>query len=191
MTKEEAQELRDAIEAIDVEVLRLTVEKDRIRERRLGHLKYVIFGIGLILVLIVATVVIAGDNNQARSNQSSIDVLTRNVTELTRTVGRLTDQLADAQALIASENAEDEARLQCRDAFETKVRGTNLETIAAIGDLVVGLASTPPAPAPERLDAIGVLIDKLNARVADYHTAADLQAKWIADDRPLPCPLPT
>lgn len=91
-------------------------------------------------------------------------------------------------AINANERADDRDVLAC--AFDLAARTTiaRAEYLSSIGDLVVAIATTPPAPADARAAAVAEAVELLDARNVEYRAAARAEAEYNAAGRPSPCP---
>ena len=159
------------------EELSLEVESQTLKAHREMARRDVILGILVIFALammaLLAGYTLITRNHDSKTNGRRIDALTLELTK--------------ARDLLLAEAQDDAEALDCQHKFDTLLRSTGFEPLAAIGDLVVIISTDLPGPEREKRVADNII--HLGETVdATRQTIAQL-AEWNDGGNKLPCPI--
>lgn len=102
-------------------------------------------------------------------------------------IKELQTQIETANAVSVKDQAQQAERDECVTRFTYSIQAASSELLAAVGDLVVIIATT--VPGPEREASIGDGVNKVAASVETYRRTVQARIDFDVKGSPLPCPL--
>jgi hypothetical protein len=139
----------------------------------------------LVAVLLSLTVTVLSLRNSSLAAQSSRSRALENAAR----INDLTAKLQQASEQLEINRQTDQQRTDCTLRYNDLVDSSFRAYVSGIGDIVVAVGSSSPAPAEDRKIALAGAVTKLDGLNEQARQVSMARQAYFDQGRPLPCPL--